>query len=271
MKSGKIICPVIVALTLLCSAAAAQSGGSLPFKAGEKLEFILNYTWGGVITDVGTATCTLGYEDGQYNPVLTGKTYRFYDFFFKVRERFESRFSAATLRPLYFFRSAKEGKYEMKNALTFNDAVDGSGYTITSRTQKYDRTPFDTLLKASPNTYDLITLFFRSRTLNVDELPVDEKIPLDFAIDKEVYNLYFIFKGRENKKIPGFGTFRTLKFAAKVVAGNVFDGKEEMTIWVSDDRNKIPLFFESPILVGKVQGRISKIVNNKYPLSSKIK
>lgn len=267
MKPCKTISPIIVVLTLFCSVAAAQNRGDLPFKSGEKLTFILNYTWGGVITDVGTATCTLGYEDGQYNPILTGKTYKFYDFFFKVRERFESKFSAATLRPAYFFRSAQEGKYVMKNALTFNDA----DYTITSRTQKYERTPFDTLLKASPNTCDLLTLFFRSRTLNVAELPVDEKIPLDFAIDKEVYNLYFIFKGRENKKIPGFGIFRTLKFAAKVVAGNVFDGKEEMTIWVSDDPNKIPLFFESPILVGKVQGRISKIENNKYPLSSKIK
>jgi hypothetical protein len=62
-----------------------------------------------------------------------------------------------------------------------------------------------------------------------------------------------------------------MKFAAKVVAGNVFDGKEDMTIWVSDDQNKIPLFFESPVIVGKVQGRISTIQGNKYPLSSKVK
>lgn len=267
MKFGRFIHAVTVAAMFLSMPAAAQESKDLPFKKGERLSFILNYTWGGVITDVGTATCELRYEDGFYNPVLTGKTYKFYDFFFKVRERFESRFHESTLRPVYFFRSAQEGKYRIKNSLTFNDA----DYTITSRTQKYDRTPVDTLLKATVNTYDLITLFFRSRTMDVSKLPLDEKVPLGFAIDKEVYNLYFIYKGRENKKIPGMGTFRTLKFAAKVVAGNIFDGKEDMSIWVSDDRNMIPLFFESPILIGRMQGRISKIENNKYPLSSKIK
>ncbi len=267
MKLSRFIYAVIAAVMLSSAPAAAQEVDNLPFKSGEKLTFILNYTWGGVVTDVGTATCELKYADGVYHPVLIGKTYKFYDFFFKVRERFESKFDASTLRPVYFFRSAQEGKYRIKNSLTFND----SDYTITSRTQKYDRTPVDTLLKATENTYDLISLFFKSRTMDVSKLPVEEKVPLDFAIDKEVYNLYFIYKGRENKKIPGMGTFKTLKFAAKVVAGNIFDGKEDMLIWVSDDKNMIPLFFESPILIGRMQGRISKIENNKYPLSSKIK
>ncbi|MFA6704034.1 MAG: DUF3108 domain-containing protein, partial [Bacteroidales bacterium] len=69
----------------------------------------------------------------------------------------------------------------------------------------------------------------------------------------------------------GYGTFRTMEFAVRVVAGNVFTGKDDMTIWVTDDENKLPVFFESPILVGKMQGRVSKIINNKYPLTSKIK
>lgn len=44
-----------------------------------------------------------------------------------------------------------------------------------------------------------------------------------------------------------------------------------MNIWVTDDLNKIPLLFEAPILVGRVQGRLSAYVNVKYPLTSKIK
>jgi hypothetical protein len=67
------------------------------------------------------------------------------------------------------------------------------------------------------------------------------------------------------------GVFNTLKFAARVVAGEVFDGKEELTIWVSDDRNKVPLYFETPIIVGRVSGRLSYYENLKFPLSCKIK
>ena len=62
----------------------------------------------------------------------------------------------------------------------------------------------------------------------------------------------------------------TLKFAAKVVAGEVFKGEEEMIIWVSDDYNKVPLYFESPIIVGKVSGRLKRYSGLKYPLSSKL-
>ena len=62
-----------------------------------------------------------------------------------------------------------------------------------------------------------------------------------------------------------------MKFAVRLVAGEVFTGEDEMFIWVSDDKNKIPLWFESKILVGTVYGRLKKWENLKYPLESKIK
>lgn len=262
----RFLAAVSLALTLFSGRINAQENNNYPFKSGESLNFVMNYTWGGVITDVGSANCTVTYTDGKYNVLLTGRSFKFFDVFFKVRERFEVKFDEKTFRPSRFFREAFEGKYHMKNTLTFN-----SDYTISSRTQKKDRAPVDTLLRGSVNTMDLLTLFFKYRTMEFSESNIGQKRPLEFVIDKEIYNLYFIYLGKENKKIPGFGTCRTMKFAAKVVAGNVFDGKEDLLIWVTDDQNKIPVFFESPVIVGKVQGRISSISGNKYPLTSKIK
>ena len=253
-------------LIAVFSQAFAQESNNYPFQDGEKMHFVLNYTWGGVITDVGDATCTLTYSNGGYNVLVTGKTFKFFDMFFKVRERFESRFTEKSLRPVRFYREAAEGKYRMKNTLKFNQ-----NYTINSSTQKYDRVPYDTILKGTANTMDMLTLLFRSRTLSFDDSQIGKKVPLEFAIDKEIYNIYFIYLGKETKKIQGLGTFRTMKFAVKVVAGNVFDGREDMNMWITDDENKFPVFFESPVLVGRVQGRMTSITNNKYPLTSKIK
>ncbi len=244
----------------------AQKINSYPFESGEKLDFILNYTWGGVVTDVGTATMTLTHSGSQYDVLVVGKTYKFYDMFFKVRERFEASFSDATFRPSRFYREAAEGRYRMKNTLTFN-----KNHTIKSTTQKYDRPPVDTLLNGTAKTMDLLTLFFHCRTLDFTESMKDKKVPLEFVIDKEIYHIYFTYRGQENKKVPGMGTYKTLKFNVKVVAGNIFDGKEDMSIWISDDQNKVPLFFESPILVGKVQGRLSAMEGQKYPITSKIR
>lgn len=248
----------------------AQEHNSYPFKDGETINFVLNYTWGGVVTDVGSAVCTTTYttinNEGAYSVILTGRSYKFFDVFFKVRERFESKFYEKNLRPIYFYRNAQEGNYSMKNTLHFNH-----DYSIKSRTQKRERIPFDTLLIGTKNTFDLISLVFNYRTIDVSKLVVNQKTPLEFVIDKKIYSLYFIYKGKEKKRIPGLGTFNTLKFAASVVEGNVFTGKDNLYLWISDDENKIPLFFEAPIIVGKVQGRASKIEGEKYPLKSKIK
>lgn len=95
--------------------------------------------------------------------------------------------------------------------------------------------------------------------------------PISFAIDKEIFNVYYRYEGKEIKKIPGLGHFRTLKFAAKVISGEVFSGKSEIVLWVTDDNNKIPLLFETPIKVGIVTGRLDSFENIKFPLTSKIK
>lgn len=239
----------------------------LPFKDGESLTYVLSYTWGGVNTDVGEGVATLKYKDGTYNALVTGKTYRFYDFFFKVREHFESDFDEQTLRPLSFYRNTMEGKYRMINEYKF----DNDTYEIHAVTKKRDNAPKDSILAGKPYTYDLVTLYYVSRTLDFSKIPIGEKQPISFAIDREIYDMYFIYKGKEVKKMKGVGTFKTLKFAVRLVAGEVFTGEDELLLWVSDDDNKIPLWFESKVLVGTVYGRLKKWKNLKYPLESKIK
>ena len=260
---------VLAAFAADCAYAQTESAGQreLPFKDGESLTYVLSYTWGGISTDVGEGVTELKYNDGVFNPVVKGRTYRFFDLFFKVREHFESKFDEKTLRPLSFYRLSEEGKYRMVNDYKF----DNQTYQIHATTQKKTYPPKDSILPGKPYTYDLITLYYVSRTLDFANISVDEKQPISFAIDREIHDLYFVYKGKEVKKMKGVGTFRTLKFAVRLVAGEVFTGEDELFLWVSDDENKIPLWFESKILVGTVYGRLKKWSDLKYPLDSKIK
>ena len=36
----------------------------------------------------------------------------------------------------------------------------------------------------------------------------------------------------------------------------MFKGGEEMTVWASNDKNRIPIYVEAPILVGSVKAKI---------------
>jgi hypothetical protein len=58
-----------------------------------------------------------------------------------------------------------------------------------------------------------------------------------------------------------------LKFTVEVIAGSVFKGDENIILWVSDDKNHVPVELESPIIVGRVKGRILRCDNLKYPLN----
>ena len=57
---------------------------------------------------------------------------------------------------------------------------------------------------------------------------------------------------RENVKTK-IGTIRCLKFRPLLQEGRIFKEKEDMTVWVSDDKNKIPVRAQTDILVGSIK------------------
>jgi hypothetical protein len=241
------------------------------FDDGERVVYVINYTWGVIKTDVGEAVVSLKrltdnvYGD-YFHSIITGYSYKFYEMFFKVKDLFESKFNTTNGRPFYFHRDISEGRYRMKNWHTFNP-----DYSINARVKRLEQPIKDTLLKGRECTFDLVSLFYFSRNMDFSRILPGVEQPISFAIDDEIFDLYYRYIGPEVKRVPGMGQFRTLKFAARVVVGEVFSGKEELVIWVSDDKNRIPLMFETPIIVGKVTGRISSYKNLKHPLSSKIR
>lgn len=44
-----------------------------------------------------------------------------------------------------------------------------------------------------------------------------------------------------------------MKFHPQLLEGRVFKNKDDMTLWVSDDENKIPVRAQAEILVGSVK------------------
>jgi hypothetical protein len=67
------------------------------------------------------------------------------------------------------------------------------------------------------------------------------------------------------------GEYNCIKFKPALIPGTIFKAGDEMIVWVSDDKNRIPLLVETPILVGSIKAKVQVIKNNKYPLSSLIK
>jgi hypothetical protein len=56
-----------------------------------------------------------------------------------------------------------------------------------------------------------------------------------------------------------------------LVAGTIFDKNSDMTVWVTDDKNRVPVLVEAKILVGYVKALLLTTEGLRYPLSSEIK
>ena len=230
------------------------------FKAGESITFKVYYNLGKLYVGAGEAvfTCQLEKLNGKdvYHVTGNGKTFRTYDWFFKVRDKYESFIDTATMLPLHFLRNVDEGGYKIYNNVNFNQAQN----TATSTNGTF---------KVPACTQDVISTIYYARNINFDKYKPGDKIPFNMFLDDKVYNIYIRYIGKEVVETK-FGKFRAIKFAPLLIKGTMFEGGEKMTVWVSDDGNKVPLRVDSPISVGSIKVDMVEYKNLRYNFSSLI-
>lgn len=228
------------------------------FNAGEQITFKVFYSVAGLYAAAGEAVfsskLTTMNNKPVYHIVGDGKTYSFYDNFFKVRDRYETFIDTATLQPYKFIRNINEGGYKKYENVTFNKA------TNTAITK-------DGVYKVPGCVQDVISSIYYARNIDFSKYKPGDKIPFTVFLDNEIFEMYIRYMGRETIKTK-YGKFRAIKFKPLLIKGTIFEGGEKMTVWVSNDQNKIPLRIESPISVGSIKVDMMSHKNLKYNLSS---
>ncbi len=228
------------------------------FKAGETVTMKVYYTTLGMYVGAGEATFTTTLERFNGKPVYhfvgEGKSYSFFDNFFKVRDRYESYTDTATLLPYKFVRNVEEGGYKKYGNVTFNQkantAVSSNG-----------------VFKVPGCIQDVVSAVYYARNIKFENYKVNDKIPFDMFLDDEVFHLYIRYMGKERVKTK-YGKFNAIKIRPLLIKGTIFEGGEKMTAWLSDDPNRLLLRVESPIAVGSIKVDMMGYRNLRYPLSS---
>jgi Protein of unknown function (DUF3108). len=240
------------------------------FASGEQLTYAMSYSVLFMWTDVGEVLFTANDVDFNRKPALhiraEGKTYPFYDKFFKVRDVYESWVEPVTLRPIYFNREVDEGGYTIKNIYTF----DWQSNRLIAYVKRKNHPEKTDTLQILPCSIDIVSILYYSRNIDYSEAKINQRFPVSLALDDELYTVMYRYMGKEEIDVKNLGRYRCMKFAVSLVKGTVFSGKEELTVWITDDANKIPIYIESPVKVGTVKGRIIRMKNLRFPLSSKI-
>src|SRR5882757_10235085 len=261
MRAFFTVCILLLAgLSLPIRADDDFCGGirNTAFLAGEKLTYKVYYAVAGVYVAAGEASfnTTLERFNGKdvYHVIADGKTYPFYDKFYRVRDRYETYIDTNTLQPYKFIRDVNEGGYKTYENVTF---VKTTNTAVTS----------EGVYKVPACIQDVLSAIFYARNIEWDRLKPGDKVPFDMFLDRQVYHLYIRYLGKETIRTK-YAKFRTIKFKPLLVKGTIFEGGEKMTVWVSDDPNHIALRVESPISVGSVIVDMINYKNLRHPLSS---
>ena len=266
MKVVKLICTLSVILLISGRKANPPSDDfcgttNTAFIAGESVTFHVYYAVAGMFVNAGTAVFSNSIEklNGRtvYHVVGDGRTNASYEWLYRVRDRYETYIDTATMQPLKFIRNVNENGYKKYENITFNRAANTA---VTS----------DGVFKVPDCVQDVLSAVYYARNIDFDKYKVNDRIPFKMFLDNEVTDMYIRYLGKETIKTR-YGRFRAIKFKPLLIKGTIFEGGEKMTVWVSDDKNHVPLRIESPIVVGSVKIDMMGHRNLRYPLSSLIK
>ncbi len=225
-----------------------------PFKSGEKLSY--NVKFGPIVG--GTASMMVKqvtYNNLQvYHSVAQGKTVGLAEKLYSVNDVFESYFDIQTGLPQKLVRDVKEGNYK-KHEEAFFDRKKNTAYSLR----------LDTVIQVPPDILDMVSLLYFIRSVNYNRMKPGDVIKTVTYFDDEIFPFEIRYKGKEIVKTK-FGKIRCHRFDPVVEPGRMFESEDDMQIWLSDDKNVIPIKVRFELVVGSLRMELEEYSNLKYPL-----
>jgi hypothetical protein len=236
---------LILATLAIAQVSFTQSDSA--FDTGEWFKFKISYSgW----MKAGEATLKVSDDviDGKsvYHVVGKGKTTGAIRWFFKVKDRYESYFDKQKLIPYKFVRNIDEGGHTKNLEIEFDQLNNKALINNIKHNKKK-------VIETVPNVQDMVSTFYYLRNnLDVKTLKIGDEVRTDMFFDEENYGFKIKYLGEEIIKTK-FGKIRCLKFRPYVMAGRVFKEEESLTLWVSADKNRIPLRIKADLSVGSLR------------------
>lgn len=254
---------VVIALQVFAQDFEYRKLENNAFQPNEELKYKVYYE--SLLTgkvNAGTATLQVKTTKRRFDNrevfhiIGIGKSNITFDFFFKVRDRYESYVDIESLVPHLFIRRTREGGYVKNDEVIF----DHRNHTATSTKKTKAITPY---------IQDIISASYYARTLSADTMKEGDNISVNFFLDDSAYISVIQFLGKQVVETE-LGIFRCLAFRPMVATGEVFSNPYPMTLWVTDDENKLPVLGKSEVIVGSVKMELIKYSGLKNPIESKL-
>ncbi len=229
------------------------------FKEGEWFKFRVHYG----LLNAGYASMEVNEANlnskNTYHVIGRGWSTGAVHAFFKVRDNYETFIDKNNGLPHRFIRQIDEGGHTRDIQIDFNHHLN-KAYVLDKKHNT------DNTYAVPDNVQDMLSAFYYLRNdLNGKPLVPGQEFKMNMFYGDESHEFKLKFLGKEVIKTK-FGKIATLKFRPYVLAGRVFEEKESLTFWVSDDKNKMPVKISAKLAVGSLDASLDEFKGLKHPL-----
>ena len=220
------------------------------FSSGELLEYKLYYGF----LNASYASLELRKEELNnnivYRATAIGKTIGLARLFFKVDDLYEAFFPLDKVKPIKSIRDIYEGGY-VRKAETFYDDNNKTATLINKITDE------SKIINLENDYQDIVsTFYFLRKHLDISKLKEGDLIGLNIFFDQRNYPFKMKFLGIENLKTK-FGLIECMKLNPYMEAGRVFRSNKGLELWVTNDKNRIPIKVRANLRVGTIVAELT--------------
>lgn len=250
---------VIVSIFFLLGWFSGFAQKNTAFKKGEELLFKVKYGF----FEAAEAKMVVNPEISSFNGIPTfkidvfGQTLGVFKLF-SVNDNWGTYMDTTKMIPYNSYRHIEEGRYRKHERTIFDHTKKNA------RVKLYDRDNQNVIetkeYKIPSEVQDIVSGFYYLRTIDFKKYKPGDTIHLVGFFDKEIYNVKLIFKKKEWIE-TNIGKFESHVLVPVVPKNRLFRGDHPVTVWVSNDKNKIPLKIKAKLMIGSLDMDIMEAKN----------
>ncbi len=227
------------------------------FGYGEKLTFNLGYkfiTAGQAVMEIGEKPATISGRP-CYDVKFNVRTTNSFDKVFKVRDRYQTYLDVDGIFPWRFEQQVREGDYSRDFAANIDQRSNVAKTTEGS-------------FKVQPFVHDILSAFYYTRAIDVRSMKKGQSFSLKNFYGKKTYDLRVKILGRERVTVDA-GTFDCVVVEPMVAEGGLFKSEGRILVYMTDDDRKIPVKVSAKVVIGSIDGTLTKYEGIRGPLAAK--
>jgi len=195
-----------------------------------------------------------------YKATILGRSTGTFAMVMKIRDTWGTYIDTANKVPQRDFRDLSEGNYHLKEFVQFDHKNKKASVERTGQdgkvVEQYD---------LPTQVQDLVGGAYYLRTVNFNALKIGQTVSVPAFFEDQTYQFTVRYMGKERIKCE-FGKINVIRLVPVMPDNEVFDGGNSINVWISDDKNKIPIRMEAQMFVGKVAVDIKHYQGLKNPI-----